>query len=61
MSFTLKLVSYKQHGVSKALVFFLVQSAGLCLLIGTFSPLTFKVILDESSESESRSVVSDSL
>ena len=47
MSFTLKLVSYKQHGVSKALVFFLVQSAGLCLLIGTFSPLTFKVIIDD--------------
>ena len=44
VSFALKWVSYRQHIVA---VVFSIQSATLCLLIGAFSSLTFKVITDK--------------
>ena len=44
VSFVLRWVSCSQHVVSSC---FLIQSATLCLLIGAFSPLTFKVIIDK--------------
>ena len=40
---TLKWVSWKQRIVGS---FFFIQSVTLCLLIGAFSPLTFKTIID---------------
>ena len=43
VSFALTWVSYRQHIVS----FFIIQYGTLCLSIGAFSPLTFKVITDE--------------
>ena len=43
MSFVLKGISCRQDIVGCQ---FLTQSATLCLLIGTFSPFTFKVIID---------------
>ena len=42
LSFALGWVSCRQHIVGS---FFPLQSASLCLLIGAFSPLTFKVII----------------
>ena len=43
VSFVLRWVSYRQQ--IEGFCFF-IQSATLCLLIGAFSPLTFKVIVD---------------
>ena len=43
MSFTLKWVSCKQYTVSSC---FIIQSGTQSLLIGEFSPLTFKIIID---------------
>ena len=42
--FALGQVSYRQHIVGSC---FVIQSAMLCFLIGAFSPLTFKVIIDK--------------
>ncbi|KAF6090835.1 hypothetical protein HJG60_012217 [Phyllostomus discolor] len=42
-SFILRWVSCRQHMCGSC---FLIQSAILCLLIGAFSPFTFKVIID---------------
>ena len=44
VSFALGCVSYRQHIVGSC---FSIQSATLCLLIGSFSPLTCKVIIDK--------------
>ena len=42
-SFVLRWVSYRQHMCRSC---FLTRSAALCLLIRTFNPFTFKVIID---------------
>ena len=44
VSFALKWISCRQHIVGSCFLF--IQSASLCLLIGAFGPLTFKVIVD---------------
>ena len=43
VSLTLKWVSYRKHILG---FLFCIQSAPLCFLVRTFSPLTFKVIID---------------
>ena len=43
MSLELKWVSCRQHIYGSC---FCIHSASLCLLVGAFSPLTFKVIID---------------
>ena len=43
VSFALNWVSCRQHNVGSH---FFTQSATLCILIGTFRPLTFKVIIN---------------
>lgn len=44
VSFALKWTSCRQHIVDSC---FIIQSATVCLLIGAFNPLTFKVIIDK--------------
>ena len=44
VSFALTWVSCRQHNVGSCLF---IQSATVCLLNGTFSPLTFKVVIDK--------------
>ena len=44
VSFALRWVSCRQHIVGSC---FSIQSATLCLLIGVFSPLTLKIIIDK--------------